>query len=243
MDEGAHEPKISLPEAIFVGSWIMLIDAIEMIPILNFLGDFGITDALAFPATTIYFFMKGVPPLFGLAGNVLELFPILGWLPLRTLGFILTIVADHNPKLQKVAEVADVATGRRTLTQETEVVEKVGVEEAARVGGAATATERAAATGAGATEGVAEGSGEISAKTKEISDEAFGVPKEPWEKVKEFTESVAEQQPAKPKEEEYNNKEEVVSPNDNVVEGRFGGTKNKDEVEADDNKNELNLAA
>lgn len=102
---GDHEPKILLAEAIFVGLFIFGVDVVEMIPVVNILvGDIPLTDILAFPATQIYLRMKGVRGTYQFFGNALEVIPVVGWFPLRTAGFVITVIADHYPTLTKLAK-------------------------------------------------------------------------------------------------------------------------------------------
>jgi hypothetical protein len=96
-----HEPKISLPEALIAGPLLFGIpDLIELL--LGFFGidTLGITDAIAFPGSQIYLRMKGVKSTYALMGNILELIPYVGVLPLRTIGYIAVVWLDHHPKAE-----------------------------------------------------------------------------------------------------------------------------------------------
>lgn len=102
-----HEPKISLPEALIAGTLLFGIpDAIELALIFVGLDTFWITDAFAFPGSQIYLRIKGVKSTYALAGNVLELVPYLGALPLRTIGFVMVVWLDHHPKAEALIGAA-----------------------------------------------------------------------------------------------------------------------------------------
>jgi hypothetical protein len=100
------EAKISLPEVI-IGSIITLIfDVVEFLLVtFFFLDDFFILDILYSPMQ-LYLMIKGVKNTYSLIGNGIELLPYAGWLPSRSISWIMTIWVDHHPKAQKVANVA-----------------------------------------------------------------------------------------------------------------------------------------
>src|SRR3989344_829869 len=106
MDE-KPEPKISLPEALVSGAFLFALpDTIEIILLFFGLDDFWLTDAFAFPGSQIYLRLKGVRSEAALVGNVLELIPYVGALPLRTLSFIGVLYMDRHPKIAALTEVA-----------------------------------------------------------------------------------------------------------------------------------------
>lgn len=106
MEEERPEPKISIPEAIVAGGMILLADGIELLILFLGLDDFWISDAIAFPITQLYLRLKGVKGTMSLAANIIELIPYVGWLPLRTLGFIGVVYMDHHPKMGGVLAAA-----------------------------------------------------------------------------------------------------------------------------------------
>lgn len=109
-DATPKDPKISLPEALIVLSFIMMVDLLELLLLFVGMDDFWITDALAFPTTYLYLRWKGVRGAYVLFTGAWELVPYLGWLPARTIGFLLTIWADRHPKkAQSMTKAATVA--------------------------------------------------------------------------------------------------------------------------------------
>lgn len=226
MGEGQLEPKISLPEAVLVGMLIALADAIEFVLVLVGLDDFWISDAVAFPATQIYLRMKGVRGTYGLVANVAELIPYAGWLPMRTIGFGITVWLDHHPKAEaavgKAIAVAGAAAGTvptggaAAPTAGAAAAGKEAASGAAATGAATPGRVGAAPTGGA---GVAAAGGETAAAgvvaervgvAKEISPEALGEEKSIFEKLREPMEELPE-------------------------------LKKKEDVELDDEYNQINL--
>ena len=106
------EPKISIPEGI-IGIFVLLIaDGVELALLFAGLDDFWISDAIAFPLTQLYLRMKGLKGTASLVANILELIPYVGWLPLRTIGFVIVLYMDHHPKLAAVTMRAAIVKGR-----------------------------------------------------------------------------------------------------------------------------------
>lgn len=198
-----HEPKISIVEIIFILPYVLIIDAVEVIITFAGFDDFWILDTLAAPVL-LYFFVKGVNATRYLATYILELIPYVGNLPLLTLGFILTIYLDRNPKA--AAAVGKIAAAKGG-------VQKLGGKPggAPREGGAApsgaavrpqagASFEPQFAAGGGTIGGGGASyaqqpqySGEAGGRPEErktpgggVSEEAFGMRKEPIEQVKEL---------------------------------------------------------
>jgi|GEM_PF-1571127 len=226
MDQEKHEPKISLPEAIYVGLFVFTADALEAGLLLFGLDDFGISDVIAFPATQIYLRMKGVRGMFMLMGNIAEVFPYVGWMPLRSIGFWATVIVDHNPQLGKVVTtVTAVTKGGATTTTGMPGAGAATTTAGAPVGGAASMTTTTP-PGASTTTARAPSTGREGAEAEEppsvaatpetgaeekpaISEEQFGVEKEPIEKLQELMEKIPEaeekdeeEEGARPQEEE-----------------------------------------
>jgi hypothetical protein len=185
MDEEKPEPKISLPEAIFVGSLIVLADTVEFILLFFGLDDFWISDAIAFPSTQIYLRMKGVRGTYSLVANLLELIPYLGDLPFRTIGFVLVVWFDHHPKVEAVvkkaaavavAVAATAATGGATAPAAGAVAAGGGAAAggAAAAGAGAAAAEGAAAAGVVGAGGAAAGAGEAAVGAEAAAARAAG---------------------------------------------------------------------
>lgn len=203
MDEEQSEPKIPLSEAIFVGFFPIIADAIEVVLVFFGLDDFWISDAIYFPASQIYFRMRGVKGTASLVTNALELLPYVGWLPLRTVGFVITVWTANHP--QAAGALAAVAARGGAV--------KVGAGGAAKIGPRGTlaqagagggqeappAPQRAAPkAGTGPQETTPLETPEQTVRRgPEISEEAFGVVKEPIEKVKETMEKIPEPEGSK----------------------------------------------
>ena len=85
-----NEPKISLPEAYLLIAFALIADLINWIPIVNWL-----VTAVTLPGFQLYFRMKGVKGIWGLAGNLVELIPFLSVLPGITAGVVATIIIDR----------------------------------------------------------------------------------------------------------------------------------------------------
>jgi len=108
-----QQPKISLPEAFLLTAYIALTDVVGIVLVIFALDDFFIIDAMTFPVTQIYFRMKGVSKAgLDLAMNIAEVVPYVGALPLRTIGVIMVIWADHHPEgvVAKATQIAAQAT-------------------------------------------------------------------------------------------------------------------------------------
>lgn len=108
------EPKISLPEILIVGPLFFVIpDLIEIALIFFGLDDFGIVDIYSFFTSQIYLYLKGVKPTYALITNCLELIPYIGWLPMRTVGFSITVFVDRHPKIAEPIQKAEALTGKK----------------------------------------------------------------------------------------------------------------------------------
>ncbi len=112
-DESDHEPKISLVEILIVGPYILVIDLIGILLAFFALDDFFILEILMLPVLG-YLWFKGVPLTRYVSSTIGEALPWIGDLPLYTVGFILTIVADRNPK---VGAALGAATGSGALAK------------------------------------------------------------------------------------------------------------------------------
>lgn len=94
-------PKISIAEAILLLMYVGTLDVVGFLLIFVGLDDFFILDLLTFPATQLYFRIKGVRAGYDLATNVLELVPYVGFLPFRTVGVAIVIWQDRHQKDSK----------------------------------------------------------------------------------------------------------------------------------------------
>ncbi|TSC59777.1 MAG: hypothetical protein LiPW15_797 [Parcubacteria group bacterium LiPW_15] len=174
--------KISTVEGIIVLFLLLVLDTVEFVIVFVGLDDFGITDLLGSPIF-LYLNMKGVPPARQLIAWLIEIFPYLGWLPLKSAGWGLTWWADAHPKslAAKAFSAAAAATD----------VKKGGAQAAEKAGGTvATKAETVLAEeAAGTAEGAAKAGlseSEVSAKKAKEATEVFGgETTTPTEKVEE----------------------------------------------------------
>jgi len=223
------EPKISLPEFIFVGLFIVLVDTIDLIGLLFAFPMSDITDVVMFPVTQIYLYMKGVRGTFMLIGNLIEAIPWIGDLPVRTVVWCITYFIDHHPKLEKITEVVGGATGGKAggeavavdgagganaATGEIENIEKSGAIKTAEGGNKVgnyvesgteemvrSKIETETTTGKEANEGGASENG--------IEPEKLGEEREPVEKLeKELLEEPVQDSEEKGGEEEIEDEQE-----------------------------------
>ncbi len=93
-----QEPKISLPEIIIITPYLVIFDLIGLALIAAGLDDFFILDAVRFPITQLYLRFKGVKGTATLIGNILELIPYIGGLPISTAAWLITIYLDRHPE-------------------------------------------------------------------------------------------------------------------------------------------------
>ena len=86
----AAEPKISAGEIYFLLAFALLADAVNWVPVVNWL-----VTLVTLPGYQFYFKMKKVGGLWSLAGNLVELIPFVSILPAITAGVLATILFDH----------------------------------------------------------------------------------------------------------------------------------------------------
>ena len=166
-----QEPKISLSEALIVGAVPVFFDVFEIVLLFFALDDFFIFDTIYFPASWLYFRLRGVSAISAVVGNVLEMIPYIGWLPLRTASFIMIVWADHHPraageimKVAKVTGVGVVAGGAGAVAGKGGGGNAGGAAEKEVAAGAATEAA-GARVAAGGRAGGAEGPGAASKTT------------------------------------------------------------------------------
>ncbi|MBI4993842.1 hypothetical protein HZC33_02725 [Candidatus Wolfebacteria bacterium] len=91
-----EEKKISLPEIIFIIGLGLLAELFDII-------DFG--WLIGFPLQ-FWLIMKGGIGFKNqatlLAGNLIELIPVLDWLPIRIVALIITIYLINHPKISEI---------------------------------------------------------------------------------------------------------------------------------------------
>lgn len=143
-EEQKPEPKISLPEGLFVLSFVVLVDIIDLIGLAFGLPLSDVTDIVAFPVTQLYTYLKGLKGIYMLIGNLIEAIPWIGDLPVRTVTFCITWWLDHHPKIEAAAALASTVYAGKGPA-----FEGAGEGEAARAAGA-KAGGAAAEAGAGA---------------------------------------------------------------------------------------------
>ena len=152
MDEHTRQPKIPLPEAIFIGLFIAFLDILDLIPIV---GDF--TTIIAAPLM-LYLYMKGMNGVLFGTSEILDLIPGVQEFPCRSIAWWVTVGIDHFAPA-KVAEVAEKAGELAEGAGEEGVGEAVGEEGGAakgarEMGGSGRAEAEAEAPGhAGALQG------------------------------------------------------------------------------------------
>ncbi len=121
MDEGNKiDPKFSLPEIIFVGLFLLVIDVLDVVGLIFALPVSDVTELAEFPATGIYFKLKGVNQTYMLISNAIGFIPWVGDLPLRIITFGWMAYTDRHPKaggafagtLQKATAATSVAKGK-----------------------------------------------------------------------------------------------------------------------------------
>ena len=138
-DEQQLEPKISTAEIVLIGAFYGILDVIDIIPIA---GD--ITDIIAAPMF-LYYSSKGISGIPFLVSEILDAIPLTQEFPSRTIGWIVTVVIDRNPKLeaqlQTAAAVAGAVEGAGGLAGGGEALEGAAAAEGA--GGEALALEEA----------------------------------------------------------------------------------------------------
>src|SRR3989344_7691331 len=111
MDE-EDQKKVSLPEAIMLILYIGGLDLVGLLLIFIGLDDFGIIDILSFPVTQFYFRIKGIKATTDLVGNLIELIPYVGALPIRTITLLITIYAANHP--EKIGAMGSLMSAAKT---------------------------------------------------------------------------------------------------------------------------------
>lgn len=105
-----YEPKISLVEILLILPCLLILDILEIVVVVVGLDDFWIGDILATPVT-LYLWFKGVSFERYLAAQLLEFLPYIGALPLLSIGFLLVVFLDRNPKLEAAVGTVAAAGG------------------------------------------------------------------------------------------------------------------------------------
>ncbi|PIR88979.1 MAG: hypothetical protein COU07_03765 [Candidatus Harrisonbacteria bacterium CG10_big_fil_rev_8_21_14_0_10_40_38] len=93
------DKKFSTIETYLLVCAALIVDAINWIPVINLL-----TAPASLLGFQLYFKMKGVKSRWSLAGNLIDLIPIVSALPSVTAGVIMTIVVA-NKKAKIINEV------------------------------------------------------------------------------------------------------------------------------------------
>jgi hypothetical protein len=158
MDEELQqpEPKISDVEAILIGTFLGILDLIDIIPIA---GD--ITDIATTPLN-FYFWSKGIKSTTFVVSQLLDLVPIVQEFPSRTIAWGITVYLDRHPQqfaaLQTATAIAGIAEGQvggaEGALAEGEVAAQatnasVAAEEAVSVEGATRGVDAEANGGSG----------------------------------------------------------------------------------------------
>lgn len=115
-DQEKQVKKFSFVEILFITPIVLFVDFLTFlanitlgIPVIgglteiagSFIGG-GTTIALQF-----YLSMKGVKNLWFLVGGILDTIPLLNTFPTQTIGWIMVVLMENNPKLKKLAGKID----------------------------------------------------------------------------------------------------------------------------------------
>ncbi len=198
MDEEKPKPKLKTVEIVLISIYLILIDGIELILIFFGLDDFWLGDILA-SIIVIYLWFRGLG--FGRMGVswLTELIPWVGDLPLLTIGFWMTVYADRHPEsaAAKAVQISQSAGGKKGMPKKSVQTPRGGAPSEGLAKGSARGSEAGQAVSK--TEGGLKETG-----TPKVSEEAFGIEKEPIEKVMDITRKLPEPQ-AKPEDDEEEN--------------------------------------
>jgi hypothetical protein len=139
------EPKISTAEAVLILLFVLLLDAIDLIP---FAGD--LTDVAGAPLL-LYYMSKHINGVAYLIAEILDAIPVVQELPSRTIVWIATVLFDRfapaavEQAVEKVGELEQ--GGEGAGTGELEAGASEGAAGAEAGAGAAAATEEGAQGG------------------------------------------------------------------------------------------------
>lgn len=182
------QPKLSLVEIIVGGFYVTILDAIGILLAFFVLDDFFILDILAAPLS-LYFWFKGIGAQRQVGAWLAEFIPLVGDLPILSVGFWATVWLDRHPKAAAVAEKAAVAkggAGKKVVAQQRQAA-SMGKE----MGKGSTKATRSGLGAQYANNLEFEEKVGMSAG-KEVPEEAFGLEKEPIEKVIDITKKLPE---------------------------------------------------
>lgn len=113
MDEEPNVgPKITTAEIIFVGGFFAIIDLIDIFGLIFALPLSTLTSILAWPASQLYAYLRGLRQDMLLVSNILEFIPYVGSLPMRTVAYGIVAYAANHPKLRETLAVAEKAAGK-----------------------------------------------------------------------------------------------------------------------------------
>lgn len=96
------EKKVGLVETIFIGLTMALVDIVN-----PFIG--GTLDLVVSPGIQMYAFFRGLSGMTTLAGNIVELIPVVNWLPLHLVAWIITVYLANHPKTATIVSLASIA--------------------------------------------------------------------------------------------------------------------------------------
>ena len=200
-EEGKPEPKLSEVEIILITLFSVSLDLIGLFLLFFALPDFWIGSIFGTFSTIYLVWFKKLPPTRQIVAWLLKWVPWLGSLPLLTIGFWLTVYLDRHPKLAKVAQMASGKVGQAGKAAEG-ASKEVGGEVARRRGGLPQAPEKEPTRGyqpsyeaepayAGEEE-IKEPVAVAEPAKAGVSEEEFGVEKEPIEKLVDITRKLPE---------------------------------------------------
>lgn len=112
-EQESSEPKISSVMVVLGSLWYGIIDLIGIILAFVGLDDFFILDLLAWP---MHWYLRhvGAPSTYDLIGQIVEMIPYVGALPLRSICWGITVWVDRNPDgtTSQIVNRAEQATSR-----------------------------------------------------------------------------------------------------------------------------------
>ena len=111
-----YQPKISVPEIVFLTMIFGIFDVIGIVLVLFLLDDFFLLDIIRFPFSQLYMQFKGLKGSAMWIGNILETIPYIGALPNATVVWLIIVWMDRNPKIgekvQAITKIAKPATAK-----------------------------------------------------------------------------------------------------------------------------------
>ncbi|TSC72321.1 MAG: hypothetical protein G01um101438_639 [Parcubacteria group bacterium Gr01-1014_38] len=134
MPDNRPPAQISLIAVLLFTPYLAVLDGVNVLLLFVGMDDFWITDVLAFPITQLYLRFKGVRSTYNIVCNIVELIPYVGALPLKTVGFLLTVWANRRAARRETLEQVEAGVRREPRVRTGEAAR---VRPAAAAGGSA----------------------------------------------------------------------------------------------------------